>query len=251
MVDLPQALEHRGWSWLEIHFAIFGSRFAVAAVLLLIVVPMVLRLPTPVRSVGAYLDAIGLTRVRPLRRTLAPALLAMTLFWAGSAGLALALGIFEPSWQVVLGNPDPDARSLGWFMFVLALIPGIWEEVAFRGVVLRTLLTRHSERVALLGSGAFFALFHLANVILGQSLPEVVMKGLVALPVGVALAHMVVRTGSLLPAIITHYLMDCFGPFFVAVGPDSMIRGAIFGITAVGVLAPLCVVFATRLATRR
>jgi membrane protease YdiL (CAAX protease family) len=129
----------------------------------------------------------------------------------------------------------------------LAVIPGLWEEVAFRGVVLRSLLTKYSARAAMVGSGGFFALFHLANLVLGQSVPEVVTKALVAFPMGIALAYMTLKTGSLLSAILTHYLLDCFGPFFIVVDPDNVLPGAIFGILAVGLLAPALVVVSTRL----
>ncbi len=250
IIGLPETLEQSGWDYVSIHWAIFLARFAVAFLILMVVVPFALKLPAGRQSLRGYVDTIGLSRLRPLSNSIATGLIAVLSFWTISAVLAWSLDLLAPDWEVLFGTPDPGSRRLGWFLFVLAVIPGLWEEVAFRGVVLRTLLTRHTEKMAMIGSAGFFALFHVANVLLGQSLPEVLIKALVAFPMGVALAYMTLRTGSLLPAILTHYLLDCFGPFFVAVDPDNQLRGAIFGIMTVLIIAPAMVVFATRLVAR-
>jgi membrane protease YdiL (CAAX protease family) len=250
LIGLPGTLEQIGWDYVSIHFAIFATRFTVAFLILMVVVPFALKLPAGRQSLPGYIHTIGLSRLRPLSNSIAPGLIAVLSLWTISAILAWSLGLFAFDWEVQFGSPDPGSRRLGWFLFVLALIPGLWEEVAFRGVVLQTLLARHSVRMAMVGSAGFFALFHFANLLLGQSLPEVMIKAVVAFPMGLALAYMTLRTGSLLPAIITHYLLDCFGPFFVAVDPDNQLLGAIFGITTVLFLAPALVVVATRLVAR-
>ncbi|GAH21581.1 unnamed protein product, partial [marine sediment metagenome] len=37
--------------------------------------------------------------------------------------------------DIIFGNPGTSISIYGWFIFIIMLIPGIWEEVSFRGVI--------------------------------------------------------------------------------------------------------------------
>jgi len=51
--------------------------------------------------------------------------------------ISLGMGIFKGDLTVVFAYPDirPDPDVVGWGYFLLALVPGIWEELAFRGLI--------------------------------------------------------------------------------------------------------------------
>lgn len=96
-------------------------------------------------------------------------------------------GLFEP-----LTGPF-EKLSMGSLVFLLAVSPGINEELVFRGVFLGILRRVGSTRGAVIASSAFFALMHLS-----------VFRFVPTLLLGVILALLVVRTGSIFPAMIAH-----------------------------------------------
>jgi membrane protease YdiL (CAAX protease family) len=110
-----------------------------------------------------------------------------------------------------------------------SLRPGIWEEVAWRGVILTLLLKKHSERRAIVINAVLFALGHLTNLLVGQ--PPIAMLGqLIFVFTGTLfLGLLFVKTKSLIPGIITHYAGDAFGPLFlytlIQPGPNLIVGG--------------------------
>lgn len=96
-------------------------------------------------------------------------------------------GVFEGT--LAGGNP------LGSPLILYALLPALCEELAFRGFILSGLLKRFRPRTAIVVSSFMFALFHM-NVF--QFLP--------AFFLGIILGLLTVRSGSLGPAMIFHFL---------------------------------------------
>ena len=84
--------------------------------------------------------------------------------------------------------------SIPVYYLTVALLPALAEEFAFRGVVLGS-LRRHSDALALLVSSAAFALMH-GNFV---QMPFTFCCGLV-------FGFITVKTNSLLPAILVHFL---------------------------------------------
>ncbi len=86
--------------------------------------------------------------------------------------------------------------SLWQLTFFLAVLPGILEEIAFRGVLLHGLRKALRSPIgAALACGAIFGLFHV-------SLFRIIPTGVL----GIALAAVVIRTGSIYPAMLWHFL---------------------------------------------
>lgn len=81
------------------------------------------------------------------------------------------------------------------FQFAFAFLPAVCEELAFRGFILSGLLRRLRPRTAIVLCSFFFALYHM-NVF--QFLPSFFL--------GVVLGLLTVRSKSLLPAILFHFL---------------------------------------------
>lgn len=90
-------------------------------------------------------------------------------------------------------NTEATTTSLLLNIIGTALLPAVFEEVAFRGYVLGA-LRPHGDRLAVWVSAAVFGLIH-GNVL---QLPF-------ALLLGVALGWLVVQTDSLLPAMVLHF----------------------------------------------
>lgn len=80
-----------------------------------------------------------------------------------------------------------------WLMFLLTVVVPIGEEVFFRGLVYGGLRARWGVPAAALASAVFFSAVHVQVI---HALPIVVL--------GVILAALYERTGSLLPPIIAH-----------------------------------------------
>jgi sodium transport system permease protein len=93
-------------------------------------------------------------------------------------------------------SDEKSGSSLRWFV-VLAVLPALCEELAFRGFILQGLLRGFRPWRAILLSAFLFALYQM-NVF--QFLPHFVF--------GVILGLIVVRSGSVLPAILFHLVYN-------------------------------------------
>jgi membrane protease YdiL (CAAX protease family) len=105
---------------------------------------------------------------------------------------------------------------IGWGYFLLALVPGIWEELAFRGLVQSKLRTVFSMPAAVLLSAVFFALFHFSNLVT-QTPAQVIPGVIMAFCFGIGWGYLTSRCGSVVPAMISHYLVDSLGQVFLGV----------------------------------
>ena len=146
----------------------------------------------------------------PLRETLAlrpvhPAIWLAVLVGAPSA-LVTGVGLAELVNTFVFPVPQEVIEAFGeslvgdelpvWqTVFFLAVLPGVLEEIAFRGVLLHGLSKRLGPVALCLAVGAIFGLFHV-------SLFRIAPTGYL----GVILAASVVLTGSIYPAMLWHFL---------------------------------------------
>lgn len=110
---------------------------------------------------------------------------------AQAAALAAAEHMTDPLRPVFDQLSGPGQAA--WLLFLLAVVVPVGEEVFFRGLVYGGLRSRWGTAVATLASAVFFAAVH-AQVIHG--LPIFVL--------GVILAALYERSGSLVPPIVAH-----------------------------------------------
>lgn len=82
------------------------------------------------------------------------------------------------------------------FMTMVVMAP-VFEELFFRGWMLRGFLANYSVKKSLWLSALIFALFHLNP-----------WQGLVAFPLGLLFGWWLLRTGSLLPGMIGHFVVN-------------------------------------------
>jgi membrane protease YdiL (CAAX protease family) len=178
-----------------------------------ILVPFVLHLPKGKRTFRQYLDDIGLSRVHPFIRLallglscyviLALSQVAASVIYRLSEGLTLnglfIRQVFGPSRDLPPGSPS-----------LLTSFPSIFEEMVFRGVVLTVFLGRYSERKSILFSSAAFGLMHALNLLNGSDLVWTMSQVVSAFIMGLFYGYAFVRTRSLLPPMIVHYLGNVF-----------------------------------------
>jgi len=142
-------------------------------------------------------EALALRPVKPVV-VLAVVLGAPGLFLTGVALARLSGALFplpERLLEEFARTLMPEAMPLWKTLAILAVLPGICEEVAFRGVLLHGLRRRFSPPVLCLVVGLIFGLFHLDLV---RILPTAFL--------GVTVAAVTLVTGSLYPAMLWHAL---------------------------------------------
>lgn len=118
--------------------------------------------------------------------------------------------------DILIASPDVDTDNPGWTLFLLALVPGIWEELAFRGYILQSIKKKYSINIGIILSSVLFGLYHFFNVI-SQDIISAFFGVIMATSFGLIWGYMTIKSGSVLPAMITHYLVDASNFFFVKV----------------------------------
>jgi len=124
------------------------------------------------------------------------------------------LWLFTVAFIPVLLNalPNFNQPTLGLVLFTLltAMGVGFVEEVSFRGMMLRALLTRGPWQAALI-SAVIFGLAHSLNPLNGASVGATALQLGYTLALGFMFAALALRTGTILPLIVAHGLIDYFG----------------------------------------
>ncbi len=89
----------------------------------------------------------------------------------------------------------PESVPLWQLLLLVAVLPAVFEELAFRGILLHGLRARLGPVASCLAVGAVFGAFHVS---LFRIAPTAFL--------GVVLAAVVIRTGSIYPAMLWHFL---------------------------------------------
>ncbi|MCO5171266.1 MAG: ABC transporter permease subunit [Planctomycetes bacterium] len=154
----------------------------------------------------AWVAAFGLDPARtlslrlPSARAALGAVLVGASAWAVVAGLVLRLtprmpdSLVEGLKEVVLLGREPGGVTLALALAVVALAPGVCEELLFRGLVLSGLRKLGPWRGVLLTA----LLFGLAHASVHRLLPTALL--------GVAFGFLVLRSGSILTGMLAHGL---------------------------------------------
>ena len=174
-----------------------------------IIAPFILRLPKGKTSFRKYLDDIGLTRLKPFLRLVLLGLSCALILALSQAAASLVFRLFE-------GNPVNGRFLKQVFDFssldpsqsgdLLRSLPSIFEEVAFRGIALTVFLGRYSVRKSIIFSSIGFSLMHLMNLTNGRELEWVLGQLVWSFLIGLFYGYVFVRSKSLWPAMIVHYL---------------------------------------------
>ncbi|GAG96572.1 unnamed protein product, partial [marine sediment metagenome] len=226
--------------------------------LFLLVVPKGLKLPCRDETLSDYSRTIGLTKVKPLGRNLFIGLGSFAIFgivvWIG----ANLLGTFYWAPEFLFRDPNPlipGIASFGWFIWIFMIRPGLWEEVAFRGVILPLLSRKYKQIISILISGVIFGLahaFNIINVLLSGGDPLfVIFQVIYTTLLGFSMGYMYIKTKSLLPSIIYHYLIDTVGLILINSQMENMFIVGIYLIVFVGVIPTILNILFIKLLFRK
>lgn len=116
-----------------------------------------------------------------------------------------------------LGLPAP--AVLGW-LAVNTLLVAVSEELMFRGLLFRALLGRMAVWPAIAVTSLAFGAIHVINAFGTGETGAAFAQAIAASMSGVVLVAIVIRTGSLFPAILYHWLWN-LGAFAVAASPSG------------------------------
>ncbi len=130
-----------------------------------------------------------------------------------------------------------NALDIALFYATVAVLPALIEEFAFRGVILN-LLRKYSDGLAVLISGVTFGLMH-GNF---AQIPF-------ALVVGLVLGYIMVKTNSLIPGIIIHFLNNALSVTFTLLSTNTDLTDNTINIIYAAVLIIISIAGITSLST--
>jgi sodium transport system permease protein len=190
----------------------------------------------PVQSLGLRLPA--------LRHLATAGLLAVLLLPLSEAALLLvrqfpevkeSLQSNQPLLGTLLGLQDGRGAAAEWWRYLLLFLPGLCQEVAFRGFLLTGLRRRFHPLTAVVLSSLLYALFSLN-----------VFEAVPAFGLGLVLGVLATRSGSVLPGMLFHLL---HGGLLLGVGMQQ-VTGLLSGPLVVAVCTVLAVVLVAAAAYR-
>lgn len=241
MIDFQQRVaELVGWN-VSVRFVDFAFRMVLGSAVLLGLLPWLHGYLRPRPWFGDYLHRLRLRRGPIPRFTLWASAISVAIMAALIGGLAAGFDVLRGDLDFVLENSR-------WFVFLLALVPGLWEEMAFRGLMLFNLQQRYHRWIAIVISSLFFGLFHISNLLL-RDIDQVIMEMIMAAAVSVGWGYTVVKTGSVLPAIASHYFLNVLIELLLAPELNESAGAAIFG--SLAIVYPTLTVIAVWLLGRR
>ena len=123
-----------------------------------------------------------------------------------------------PMWVLSTGNPWGGVRvrydAVTTVMAVLSfLLVGVAEEIIFRGFLFNGMRRTGSLTVAVVVSAITFGMGHIVNLLTGHATMETLVQVLFAVAWGFLFTFAYLKSGSLLPCIAIHGLIDVFSVF--------------------------------------
>lgn len=221
-------------------FIDFFIKFGSMAILCLWIFPIVLKKSGNDGEIKlkAYKEENNiLTQNKNSKETFLLGLISFLLQLITFLTFSFAFGTLSVNFGPLLEHPFIGSEiPAGWFLFVIALLPGIFEELLFREYIMRLQLTKYSIRFAIISNGIFFGIFHIFGR-LNDPLGAIFGMIFVALPYGMALSYLRITSKSLIPCILMHYLTDSLllfllsGMFSFEGNPLGLILTFILGFT--------------------
>jgi membrane protease YdiL (CAAX protease family) len=180
---------------------------------LFLIVPFVFHLPNGKTTFHKYVADIRLSHIRlffPLLVLGISSSLILLLLLAVNSfvyrliqGLPLDLAFLH---QMINLHIDLPPQSLSY----IVSFPAIFEEVSWRGVMLVLFMKKYSARKSILITALGFGSLHLLNL-LGGVEPEFAIRQVIfGSALGFFYGYLVLRSDSLMPAMLFHFLVNMF-----------------------------------------
>ena len=142
---------------------------------------------------------------------------------------------FLPMWVLATGNLwdgfAPSYQGAAQLIAVLSMVlVGFVEEMLFRGFLFRALLKEEKTKTAIVITSLTFGMGHIVTLLAGQASLETFVQMLFAVAWGFILTMVCCKSGSLLPCIVAHAMIDVSAMF----GADNPTVDAVcIGVTIV------------------
>ena len=136
---------------------------------------------------------------------------------------------FIPMWILATGNiwGGFSLSYHGVSLVIAALsmtLVGFVEEMIFRGFLFKAMLSKDKTTVAIIVSAVTFGVGHIVNLFTGQASFETVMQVIFAISWGFILTMVCYKSGSIIPCIIAHSVIDVLSLF----GAENVIADWIY-----------------------
>ena len=171
---------------------------------------------------------------------------------AGWAKNSRAMLWFIPLWLFSCLNlfsgfePDYPVPGLIWAAVSMALV-GFAEELIFRGFLFKAMLKDGNVKAAIIVSSVTFGMGHIMNLFTGQDLVETLNQVVFAVAIGFVFTMVFYKSGSLLPGILAHSVIDVTSVF--ASDEGSARLNMILHIAIIVISAAYCIYLAKRVET--
>ena len=125
---------------------------------------------------------------------------------------------FIPMWILATGNIwggfALSCRGTALIFSVSSMIlVGYVEEMIFRGFLLRAMLAGNTSAAAIIVSALTFGVGHIINLFTGHGSFETIMQILFAVSLGFLFTMVCYKSGSIIPCIIAHSVIDVLSRF--------------------------------------
>lgn len=179
---------------------------------LFLIVPFFLKLPSGKQSFREYLSDIRLTNLKPLSSLLILGLSCSVLALLALATQSLAFRLSQdlPISPDFLSEMIPVKNDLPPSLSYINAFPSIFEEISWRGVMLTLFNRRYSAKKSILITGLGFSLLHVLNLLGGVDPAFVLRQVVFSAGMGIFYGVLVLRVNSLLPAMLFHFLVNMF-----------------------------------------
>ena len=196
------------------------------------------------RNLVEYTQEFNLTKGHSWVKTISCGVLSILIYLGVAIGLSMGLGILAE--DPFLFFQEPGDGKAGWLLLIAAINPGLFEEIGFRGILFSNLERKYKRSGAVILSAIFFGLFHLGSLTIGEDPMIVIFFVIMATMFGLAWGYMRLKTESIIPSIIVHYLIDALSEGLLS--PNNTDQ-AIFGMFIIGLifLYPLLSILSTKL----
>lgn len=105
------------------------------------------------------------------------------------------------------------------FTFCLSLAAAVCEETMFRAIPISLMMRKPADEKRVLGamllSGVLFGAYHFSNLIAGAALDTTIVQVIDCIGFGCIAGAIYLRTGSILPTMIWHFITDFFTTMIV------------------------------------
>ena len=140
-----------------------------------------------------------------------------------------------PLWLITTGNlwggikPDYPLPGLLYSIITMALV-GFAEELIFRGFLFKAMINDGSAVTAVIVCAVSFGLGHILNLFIGQDFFDTITQVIGAVAIGFIYTMVFYKSGSLLPCILSHSLIDVTSKLTAGKGPvlDWVYFGLLF-----------------------